>query len=166
MAERHPVEVEADAAKIATWGLIDEHPDVVNAAPAGAVKRFADAIATALRTAQARGAEGMREAAARWHDNEAAEIRKALAAGASDLSYGRALLDEHKVSASAIRALPASDAPASPWRAINVVFDGSPGPVAGRFVEVETDDGKSINVGEWKERPGGWWALRFEGVIR
>ncbi len=47
---------------------------------------------------------------------------------------------------------------------IDIVFDGPPGPIAGRFVEVEDADGKSIRVGEWIERPDGTWALRIEGV--
>ena len=46
-------------------------------------------------------------------------------------------------------------------KAINIIFDGPPGPEAGRFVEVETDDGKSINAGEWIEREDGLWALRI-----
>ena len=45
--------------------------------------------------------------------------------------------------------------------AINIIFDGPPGPVSGRFVEVETDDGKGIKVGEWIEREDGFWALRI-----
>ena len=45
---------------------------------------------------------------------------------------------------------------------ICIIFDGPPGPVAGRFVEVETEDGKSIGVGEWSERPDGMWALTIE----
>jgi hypothetical protein len=45
-------------------------------------------------------------------------------------------------------------------QAINIIFDGPPGPDSGRFVEVETDDGKSINVGEWI-RDGNWWKLRI-----
>ena len=44
-------------------------------------------------------------------------------------------------------------------RPINIIFDGPP--ESGRFVEVETDDGKSINIGEWIEQPGGYWALRI-----
>ncbi|MFB1500848.1 hypothetical protein [Thiocapsa sp. N5-Cardenillas] len=48
--------------------------------------------------------------------------------------------------------------------AINVIFDGPPGPEAGRFVEVETDDGRSINAGEWSERPDKLWALRITGL--
>ena len=44
---------------------------------------------------------------------------------------------------------------------INIIFDGPPGPESGRFVEVETDDGKSINAGEWIERKDGLWALRI-----
>jgi hypothetical protein len=46
-------------------------------------------------------------------------------------------------------------------QAINIVLDGPPGPEAGRFVEVETDGGASISIGEWIERPDGWWALRI-----
>jgi hypothetical protein len=46
--------------------------------------------------------------------------------------------------------------------AINIIFDGPPAPESGRFVEVETDDGKSISVGEWVERPDGLWSLRIE----
>ncbi len=46
-------------------------------------------------------------------------------------------------------------------QAINVIFDGPPSHESGRFVEVETDDGKSINAGEWLKRPDGLWALRI-----
>lgn len=49
--------------------------------------------------------------------------------------------------------------------AINIVFDGPPGPEAGRFVEVELDDGRSISVGEWIERLDGMWALRIAGRV-
>lgn len=44
---------------------------------------------------------------------------------------------------------------------INIIFDGPPSHESGRFVEVETDDGKSINAGEWIERSDGLWALRI-----
>lgn len=44
---------------------------------------------------------------------------------------------------------------------INIIFDGPPSHESGRFVEVETDDGKSISVGEWIEREDGLWALRI-----
>lgn len=47
---------------------------------------------------------------------------------------------------------------------INIVFDGPPSHESGRFVEVETDDGKSINVGEWIKRPDGLWALRITAL--
>lgn len=43
---------------------------------------------------------------------------------------------------------------------IDFVFDGPPGPVAGRFVEAETLTGQGVRVGEWHERPDGNWALR------
>jgi len=41
------------------------------------------------------------------------------------------------------------------------VFDGPPGPEAGRFVEVEDANGNSIRFGEWIERDDGTWALRI-----
>ena len=44
---------------------------------------------------------------------------------------------------------------------INIIFDGPPGPKSGRFVEVETDDGKSKKVGEWIDKGDGYWALRI-----
>lgn len=44
---------------------------------------------------------------------------------------------------------------------VDVVFDGPPGPEAGRFVEVEDMTGKSISVGTWVEREDGFWALRI-----
>lgn len=45
--------------------------------------------------------------------------------------------------------------------AIDVVFDGPPGPEAGRFVEVEDMSGKSVGVGQWINRGNGMWALRI-----
>ena len=42
---------------------------------------------------------------------------------------------------------------------IYIIFDGPPGPVSGRFVEVEDETGKSISVGKWRERPDGFWEL-------
>jgi hypothetical protein len=47
-------------------------------------------------------------------------------------------------------------------RQIDVVFDGPPGPNAGRFVEVEDEAGRSIDLGVWLERPDGHWALRLQ----
>ena len=46
-------------------------------------------------------------------------------------------------------------------QAINIIFEGPPGPEGGDFVEVETDDGHSINCGKWSKRPDGLWALRI-----
>lgn len=48
---------------------------------------------------------------------------------------------------------------------IDIVFDGPPGPEAGRFVEVEDATGKSISFGEWTKRPDGYWALRFKTPV-
>lgn len=45
---------------------------------------------------------------------------------------------------------------------IQIVFDGPPGPVCGRFVEVEDMEGHGLSVGEWKDRGDGTWALVLE----
>ena len=45
------------------------------------------------------------------------------------------------------------------YRRLKVVFDGPPGPKPGRFIEVEKEDGSSVNAGEWKELEDGRWAL-------
>jgi hypothetical protein len=47
-------------------------------------------------------------------------------------------------------------------RQIDVVFDGPPGPNSRRFVEVEDEAGKSVDVGDWVEREDGYWALRIQ----
>jgi hypothetical protein len=47
---------------------------------------------------------------------------------------------------------------------VHVVFDGPPGPFAGRFVEVETPDGKGISIGRWIERDDGYWALEIDVI--
>ncbi len=46
-------------------------------------------------------------------------------------------------------------------KTMDIVFDGPPGPVAGRFVEVENEDGASISIGAWIERGDGFWVLRI-----
>jgi len=48
-----------------------------------------------------------------------------------------------------------------PTQALNIIFDGPPSHESGRFVEVETDDDRSVNCGEWSERSDGLWALRI-----
>ena len=48
---------------------------------------------------------------------------------------------------------------------VNVIFAGAPGPGNDCvFVEVETDDGRSVRTGKWSQRPNGYWALRFEAA--
>lgn len=47
---------------------------------------------------------------------------------------------------------------------IDIVFDGPPGPEAGRFVEVEDSTGASIRVGTWVQREDGYWVLRVPDV--
>jgi hypothetical protein len=48
-------------------------------------------------------------------------------------------------------------------QAINIVLDDLTAS-SGRFVEVETDDGHSIAIGAWTQRPDGYWSLRIDGV--
>jgi hypothetical protein len=43
----------------------------------------------------------------------------------------------------------------------DVVFDGPPSHDSGRFVEVEDEQGRSFNAGEWIDRGNGLWALRI-----
>ena len=43
--------------------------------------------------------------------------------------------------------------------AVYVIFDGPPSHESGRFVEVETEDGKSISVGKWENYSGEYWRL-------
>lgn len=44
---------------------------------------------------------------------------------------------------------------------IDIVFEGPPSTPGPRFVEVEDSTGKSVNVGEWVQRPDGYWVLRI-----
>ena len=44
---------------------------------------------------------------------------------------------------------------------VDIVFDGPPGPEAGRFVEVENESRQSIKFGQWIKRDDGYWVLRI-----
>ncbi len=48
---------------------------------------------------------------------------------------------------------------------VHVVFDGPPGPVAGRFVELETPEGVGLSRGKWVDRGDGMWALELELAV-
>lgn len=48
---------------------------------------------------------------------------------------------------------------------LHVVFDDGPGPVAGRFIECELPDGRSVRAGDWRERPDGNWAFVLQAVL-
>ena len=50
-------------------------------------------------------------------------------------------------------------------RKLHIVFDGPPSHEAGRFVEVETPDGKGVNYGKWKHRDDGFWVLEIDGRL-
>ena len=47
---------------------------------------------------------------------------------------------------------------------IDILFDGPPSHESGRFVEVEDESGKSINIGDWIKRSDGLWALRINAI--
>jgi hypothetical protein len=47
---------------------------------------------------------------------------------------------------------------------IDIVFDGPPSHVAGRFVEVEDASGRSIHFGVWLRRDDGYWVLRIKAA--
>ncbi len=49
----------------------------------------------------------------------------------------------------------------TPSKYIDIVFDGPPGLEAGRFVEVENSEGRSIRLGSWVQRFDGFWVLRI-----
>jgi hypothetical protein len=50
--------------------------------------------------------------------------------------------------------------PGTRGEVIHVVFDGPPaGSESGRFIEVETPEGKGLSRGEWVQRQDGYWAL-------
>lgn len=49
--------------------------------------------------------------------------------------------------------------------AINIVVDGSGSPDSPAiFVDVESDDGASVNVGEWRKREDGLFSLRIASL--
>jgi hypothetical protein len=45
---------------------------------------------------------------------------------------------------------------------IDIVFDGPPGPDAGRLIDVDDENGKSIDIGVWVKRDDEFWVLRVD----
>lgn len=60
-----------------------------------------------------------------------------------------------------IAALKPDTGPTALADAVHIVFNGLPGPVAPRFIECETPDGRSVRAGEWHERADGYCELRI-----
>jgi hypothetical protein len=58
-----------------------------------------------------------------------------------------------------------AEAPQAKLREVSAIFDGPPGPEAGRFVEVEDREGRSLRLGTWRELDGGLWALDFVAIV-
>ena len=49
---------------------------------------------------------------------------------------------------------------------ISIMFDGPPGPVAGRFIEVhDANTGESIRWGTWFDNDDGTWSLIGPAVL-
>jgi hypothetical protein len=44
-------------------------------------------------------------------------------------------------------------------REIHLVFDAPPGRDMPTLLEVEDETGRSIDCGDWRERPDGYWEL-------
>ena len=49
---------------------------------------------------------------------------------------------------------------------IRLVFDAPPGRDMPTLVEVEDQHGRSIDAGQWRERPDGYWELVFPAAER
>jgi hypothetical protein len=45
-------------------------------------------------------------------------------------------------------------------RFLHFLFDRPPGPEAPRLIEVNDDEGKSVEAGQWEERDDGKWELK------
>jgi hypothetical protein len=84
------------------------------------------------------------------------DLREQWNAQADEFNQGESLDSSEQLAWAQTRAIAAI-----PGQALNVILDGPPGPEAGRFIEIETDDGRSIRAGEWYQRPDGYWALRL-----
>ena len=49
---------------------------------------------------------------------------------------------------------------------IRVVFDAAPGRDMPTLVEVEDETGRCVDLGQWRERPDGYWELVFQAGSR
>lgn len=74
---------------------------------------------------------------------------------------GNSEWSERKYGAKVLRITDLPVLPVPETKPINLILDGPPGPESGRFIEIETDDGKSIRLGGWHPRPDGLWSLRI-----
>jgi hypothetical protein len=51
--------------------------------------------------------------------------------------------------------------PIAAYSAVHAVFDGPPEDPPPPFVKLEDDRGDAIEIGEWLQRPDGYWVLRL-----
>lgn len=83
-----------------------------------------------------------------------------ISAPVLDKAYGRACYYD----APDVEAVPAEESkrlhPSNGAAAL--IFDGPPGHQSGRFIEAVDEQGRSIKVGEWRNRGDGTWELRLD----
>lgn len=115
MPDRDPVEVEADALMSVIAAIISRRLDRQGGSVAEDAQEISDAVRDALRTSANRSGEAMREAAAEACYQRAKTIAN-LGAGQPYIAVVEAREVMARDLGDVIRALPVSDAPASPWR--------------------------------------------------
>ena len=75
--------------------------------------------------------------------------------------YKRKLGQGHTETCTIGQALTDTEGKETPTPFLDIVFDGPPGHISGRFIEVEDPTGKSVCAGEWIDRGDFTWALRI-----
>lgn len=113
-----------------------------------------------------RGSDAYKSAAiAAWNRRTPAPEGEAVDRVMAVLNYwfdGSRRIDRNSEKVAQLAALASPVVPApegEAWTARHIVFDGPPDHNGPRFIEVETPEGKSVNAGEWRQRPDNLWEL-------
>lgn len=131
-----PVEVEADAGDLIAECITEQYGERCPDFEPGCYCCQAWAQYDALRTAQARGEEGMREAAAVAVESLISEWREQSDLPPDAIERSAPLVGEFFNSvAQVVRELPLSDAPASQWRVKPLVW---------RYFDLKTEHGNGV----------------------
>lgn len=149
-------EVEEDGVECPCGRRVWLKPEPISTREAVATARRAakitmDEAPTAERTVEQ--AERELKKASEWRDTAYENLRKAM--GLPSAEEIRAEMAEEEA------AWKSESKDANPVKPeyFDILFDGA-GPDK-HFIEVEDDEGYSMNLGTWIERPDGLWALRF-----